>query len=344
MVSTSSAALCPDASLPETTAIAEHDSAANLPDADHIGAAPGWQARWQARLTLGFADDAGTTRLIERHHVGPLRVQKALYPEGPAICHAIIVHPPGGVVGGDSLMLKAAVGSGAHVLIATPGAAKWYKAGKANEPSRQHVNLDVNEGGKLDYLPQETLFFDAADVRLSQSVTLAFGACYIGCDILCFGRTASGETFNRGKVTQNTSIRQEGKLVWWEQGMLVGASSAMHSKLGLRGNTVCATLLAAGWQKPVAPDVLQAMRQEVAAICNEGNADNNATSDGGNSNGNRADNSAGDFGISQLKTVLVVRYLGDSSEVARRVMLCVWRYLRPELMQCAAFVPRIWNT
>ena len=107
---------------------------------------------WQARLVLGFADDAGTTRLIERTHFGPLRVQKPLYPEGAHVCHAIVVHPPGGVVGGDELALVAKVGEAAHAVITTPGAAKWYKAN--GRTSRQDIALDIAAGARLEWLPQ----------------------------------------------------------------------------------------------------------------------------------------------------------------------------------------------
>src|SRR6478672_760713 len=115
---------------------------------------------WQAWLALGFVDDGGTTRLTERSHFGPLRVQKPLYPEGNAICHAIVMHPPGGVVGGDELDVHACVGSGAHAFITTPGAAKWYKAN--GSLSQQSVRLTIGENASLEWLPQETIFFDAA--------------------------------------------------------------------------------------------------------------------------------------------------------------------------------------
>ena len=281
-------------------------------------ASPTPTPHWQARLALGFADDAGTTRLIERTHFGPLRVQKPLYPEGAHVCHAIVVHPPGGVVGGDTLTLVAKVGDAAHAFLTTPGAAKWYKAN--GRISRQDISLEIAAGAKLEWLPQETLFFDAAQVALTQSISLAKDARYIGCEILCFGRTASGESFKSGKVSQRTSIRREGKLIWWEQGALSGGSASMFSPLGLSGKTVCATLIAVGKSMPAS--LLNTIREEVSLISG----------------------SANDFGISQLKSVLVARYLGDSSEIARRVMLCVWRHLRPELMACAAVVPRIWNT
>ncbi|MDB5951163.1 MAG: ureD urease accessory family protein, partial [Massilia sp.] len=132
---------------------------------------------WQARLGLGFSDDAGATRLTERSHFGPLRVQKPLYPEGPQVCHAIVVHPPGGVVGGDELAVTATVGAAAHAFITTPGAAKWYKAN--GRISRQDITLDIAAGARLEWLPQETIFFDAAQVQLTQSVSLAKDAGYI---------------------------------------------------------------------------------------------------------------------------------------------------------------------
>lgn len=272
----------------------------------------------QARLTLGFADDNGTTRMIERSHFGPLRVQKPLYPEGIQICHAIVIHPPGGVVGGDELAIAARVGDNAHALLTTPGAAKWYKAN--GRYSKQNVRLEVEADASLEWLPQEAIFFNAAEVQLDHAVSLDIGATYIGCEILCFGRTASGESFNTGRIAQRTSIRRDGKLIWFEQGMLIGGSAAMQSPLGLADKTVCATLIAAG--KPVSPACINAIRADAAATMAQ----------------------LGSFGVTQLKSVLVARYLGDSSETARQLMMRVWQNLRPELMNRAAAVPRIWNT
>jgi len=271
---------------------------------------------WQASLALQFSDDAGTTRLTGNAHFGPLRVQKSLHPEGAAVCHAIIVHPPGGVVGGDQLAIAATVGARAHALLTTPGAAKWYKAN--GKVSRQQVRLSVGAGATLEWLPQETIFYDHADVVLDQHVELAADASYIGGEILCMGRRASGESFSAGKVTQRTQIRRGGKLIWWEQGALLGG--ALASPLALDGKTVCATLIAVG--KPLPAAVLTEIRNDIA-------------------------NDAGDlvrFGVTQAKGVLVARHLGDDSEAARHLMLTVWRRLRPHLLDRAAVVPRIWRT
>ncbi|HZV65413.1 MAG TPA: urease accessory protein UreD [Telluria sp.] len=268
-------------------------------------------AAWQASLRLGFADDAGTTRLVERAHSGPLRVQKALYPEGPAICHAIVLHPPGGVVGGDTLAIDVHAGPNAHAFLTTPGAAKWYRAN--GRQSRQRVRIAADAGAALEWMPQETIFFNDADVRIEHEVELGPGARYIGSEILCFGRRASGETFASGAIRQRTSIRLAGKLVWWEQGVLVAGGPAMVSPLGLGGASVCATLIAVG--PPAPPALLAAMRARDERLA-----------------------------LSQLKSVFVARYLCDDSEAARRAITQVWQALRPHLLGCDAVIPRIWTT
>ncbi len=293
--------------------------------ASPLASSPGAR-NWQAQLHLGFADDGGTTRLIERRHSGPLRVQKPLYPEGGKICHAIILHPPGGVVGGDQLAISAHIGSNSHALLTTPGAGKWYKAN--GHVSAQQVTFDVASAAKLEWLPQESIFFDAAVVNLQQTITLAQDASYIGWEILCFGRRASNERFGSGQIRQKLRILRAGKLIWWEQGAMVAQAAAqaaqaetMHSPLGLGGRTVCATLIAVGKALPAAS--LTALRERVVGLVGVG---------------------AGEFGISQTKAVLVARYLGDSSELARQIMVAVWQHVRPHVMGCAAQVPRIWNT
>ena len=270
---------------------------------------------WQAQLRLGFALHDGVSRLVERTHSGPLRVQKPLYPEGDAVCHAIIIHPPGGVVGGDQLAVDATVGEGARALLTSPGAAKWYRAN--GHVSGQHVVLRAGSGAAIEWLPQESIFFDQACVRLRHEVELAPDASYIGCDIVCLGRSASGEIFNTGSIDQQVQIRRGGKLLWWEQGVLAAGGALMASPLGLAGHTVCATLIAVGTQ--VTPAVLAAVRGIGVPA-------------------------GAAFGATHMKSLVVVRLLCGDSEAARRVMLAAWLLLRPAMLGRDAVVPRIWNT
>ena len=270
---------------------------------------------WQAQLRLGFALHDGVSRLVKRTHSGPLRVQKPLYPEGDAVCHAIIIHPPGGVVGGDQLAVDATVGEGARALLTSPGAAKWYRAN--GHVSGQHVVLRAGSGAAIEWLPQESIFFDQACVRLRHEVELAPDASYIGCDIVCLGRSASGEIFNTGSIDQQVQIRRGGKLLWWEQGVLAAGGALMASPLGLAGHTVCATLIAVGTQ--VTPAVLAAVRGIGVPA-------------------------GAAFGATHMKSLVVVRLLCGDSEAARRIMLAAWQLLRPAMLGRDAVVPRIWNT
>lgn len=268
-------------------------------------------AAWQASLRLRFADDRGTTRLVERRHQGPLRVQKPLYPEGPHACHAIVVHPPGGVVGGDHLEIDVDAGDGTHALLTTPGAAKWYRANGKN--SRQRVRLRAGAGALLEWLPQESIFYNDAQVLLEHEVELAHDACYIGAEILCLGRRASAETFASGAIVQRTSIRRGGKLLWWEQGRLAAGGAMMDSPFGLHGASVCATLVGIG--APLPADLLAQIRALDPAL-----------------------------GVSQAKGVFSARHLGHDSQLARQTIQRAWQVLRPHLLGCAAPLPRIWAT
>lgn len=272
----------------------------------------------QARLSLKFAEMDGVTRLVEREHFGPLLVQKPFYPEGQKICHVVIIHPPGGVVGGDQLEISAQVDASANAQITTPGAAKWYKAN--GHTSHQKIRIYVRKGGSLEWVPQETIFYNNANVEIDHQVILEDDAVYVSCEILCFGRTAYGETFSNGQIKQRTSIKRNNKLIWLEQIRLLGESSAMNGALALSGKTVCATLILTG--KTIPQPLIDLVREET----------------------NKITKGTGQVGLSQLKSAVVVRYLGDSSEVARQVMLCVWGLLRPELIGSAAIVPRMWNT
>lgn len=264
---------------------------------------------WQASLALGFVRDGDTTRLVRRAHRGPLRVQKALYPEGPGACHVIVVHPPGGVVGGDRLEIDIDAGPACSVLATSPGAAKWYRAN--GRVSQQAVRLRIAAGAAIEWLPQETIFYDAASVDLDHEVDLAAGSTYIGSEVLCFGRVAAGEAFTHGQVRQRTRIRQDGRLLWWEQGILT--PDGIASSLGMDGHAVCATFLAVG--RPV-PAALQA---QVRALDPQ-------------------------LASSQVKSVFVARFLGDDGEAARAVMAQVWALLRPHLLDRPACPPRIWLT
>ncbi len=271
---------------------------------------------WQARLDIGFERRGAETLLTRRAHCGPLRIQKALYPEGPELCHAIVLHPPAGICGGDHLEIAVEVDAAAQVLLTTPGAGKWYRS--AGPWAEQTATLKVDAGGTAEWLPQESIVFAGAQARMRTTVDLAEGARYLGVETLCFGRRASGETFERGSLHLATDIRLNGRPLWHERGRIEGGSGLLNSPIGLAGFSVCSTVIAAG--ADVDSDTLSACR---AATAQEAGAQ---------------------FGATAMPQLFVGRYLGHSSEAARAWFVELWQHLRPAVIGRHAAVPRIWNT
>src|SRR5262249_10650450 len=118
---------------------------------------------WHAELALGFVRRSQRTVLASRRHRGPLTVQRAFYPEPDGVCHTYVLHPPAGIVGGDALSMSYDLGPGAHALITTPAATRFYFSRAIEAGIRQRAC--VGDGATLEWLPQETLLFDGAHAR-----------------------------------------------------------------------------------------------------------------------------------------------------------------------------------
>lgn len=196
-------------------------------------------ASWKAHLGLVFEKSDSRTVLAGRVSDGPLVVQKPLYPDGPERCHAIVVHPPGGIAGGDELLLQVRSKEKAEALLTTPGAAKWYRS--AGAWAKQTLDFDV--AGSLEWLPRETIVFDRALADLRCSIALKEGARYIGWEVFCLGR------FKRGRMKIETRITQGGRMLFAEKGEIEGGGRLISSPAGLGGRTVFGTFIATSAEK-----------------------------------------------------------------------------------------------
>ncbi|MDO6462352.1 urease accessory protein UreD [Granulosicoccaceae sp. 1_MG-2023] len=266
---------------------------------------------WRAELDLRFTARPGRTVLSGRRRLGPLAVQRPFYPEG-APCHVYLLHPPGGVVGGDTLDINVHCEAGAHALITTPGATKFYRSAGPRAFQRQHLRLAGN--ATLEWLPQENILFPGARLDLRTHIELGAGARLLAWEINCLGRPVIDERFDHGDALFGLDISREGVPLLRER-LRVRADNADDIS-GLRGAAVNATLLASGADQTLC-DALQAHCSALKDAC---------------------------AGVTLCGDILVLRYLGQDTADCHRLFRGARDLLRPRTLDTAPDAPRIWAT
>ncbi len=274
---------------------------------------------WRGHLSLHYWRDGPRTLALDRHE-GPLRVLQRLYPEGDAVCHHVLVHPPGGVVGGDELVLDAQLDAGTHALLTTPGATRFYRS--AGPQARQQVRMRLAEGARLEWLPLETIAYRGCDAENQLHFDLSPGAQMFGWDVLALGLPAAGQAFTHGRFLQQLQLPG----AWLERGLVDGSDTLLlDSPLGLAGHKVMATLWFATGDtiaRSLAETLVDAARQHIDA------APLRATA-----------------GVTRLhERVIVLRALAQRVEPAMQLLQAVWAGWRPLAWGLAPCPPRVWRT
>lgn len=273
---------------------------------------------WHASLQLDYTLEG--TRTVARHaHNGPLRILQSLYPEGDAVCHNVLVHPPGGLVGGDTLDISATVGPGAHGLVTTPGATRFYRS--TGERALQRTHLTLAEGARLEWLPLEALCYNACNAENHLTLNLAPGAECMGWDVTALGLPHAGQPFETGRFVQH--IEAPGR--WLERGVIDAADHRLlESPLGLAGQRCMASLffvVGTPLERARRDTALDAARAVMDAHALKATA--GATSPNGQ--------------------VVVVRALAPQVEPAMQLLQQVRAAWRAALWQLCAEPPRIWS-
>ena len=274
---------------------------------------------WRGTLALEYRRRGDQTVVHDRHN-GPLRVLRSLHPEGPRICHSVLVHPPGGIVGGDVLQVEATLGAGAHALLTTPGATRFYRS--AGEPAEQSVDVRAEAGSRLEWLPLETIAYSGCLATSRLRFDLRPGAEMMGWDVVALGLPASDLPFDAGTFTQ--AIELPGR--WIERGV-VGAADRrlLDSPLGGAGQRALGVLWFA------AADTLEPGRRDALLAAARAAAKDHVLA-------------ASSGATSPQASVVVLRTLAPGVEPAMDLLSRVWSAWRRLAWDLEAPFPRVWRT
>lgn len=270
---------------------------------------------WQAGLSLEYVYKDGKTVLLKQDRRGPLFVQKPFYPEGPQTCHTYILHPPGGVVGGDGLDVSITLKGGGHAVVTTPAAGKFYRS--AGPRAVQTNRMTVADGAVLEWLPQETIVYDGADLDTRTIVDLDHQARFIGWEMICLGLPACNRPFKTGRLTQSFEIRRNDQPLCIEPVRIGADDPVLTARWGLAGRPVFGTMTATADRSGIVSAIREAVK-----ISNRGDL----------------------FTVTRLKGLILCRYLGDDVYAGLNFFRRAWDVLRPAVIGRPPCEPRIWST
>jgi urease accessory protein len=270
---------------------------------------------WHGQLQLDFDYRQGETIVSRSQSQAPLKFQRPFYPEGKLVCHGVLLHTAGGVVGGDRLSTQICLNPSAQALLTTAAATKIY--GSTME-SNQTIHIQVAESACLEWLPQETILFDGARYHQTLRVELAPLATWMGWEITRLGRSAKGEQFLSGEWRSHTEVWQAGRLLWVDPQWLLGGNEMIQSPHGLAGYPVVGSFAFVG--QDVSKEWVEAVRSRWAS----------------------ASDLPGEIGVTRLMNGLLCRYRGNSTAAARLRFIEAWDVLRGQFLGRSSCVPRVW--
>ncbi len=275
-----------------------------------------WARQWQASLDLRYHSTQGRT-VCHAEHVGPLRVLQALYPEGPAVCHHVLVHPPSGLAGGDLIDIQAEVLPGAHAFISTPGASRFYRT--EGPLARQRLRVKIHDRARLEWLPLETIAYNGCKAHNEWVFDLAPGAEMMAWDVVALGLPESALPFVSGYYHQHFEIVG----AWLDRGRIDALDQRLiQGPLGLAGHRCLASMVMA------AGTPMSDLRVDAALELARQVPD--------------ADRCM--LGVTRPHPqVVVARVLADHAEPARRVLQEIWTRWRPAFWDLAPKPSRMWQ-
>jgi urease accessory protein len=274
------------------------------------------RSAWRGELNIDFACHDHKTIIASSFQRSPLKIQQPLYPEKNGVCHTVVHHTAGGMVGGDILTQNFTLGPHCQSFVTTPAAAKIYKTNGAI--AQQHTHIHIADGACLEFFPQETIVFNHAVYQQSYYLHLGHQAHYCGWELTRFGRTARGETFEQGDWKSSFEVQHQGKLIWIDRQWLPGGNHLHQSLNGLNHRSIYGNFYWFG--ASVEANCLTQSRHLAQNLVTQGQT-----------------------GVTELNQGMVCRYQGPSTTEAKKWFLAVWGLLREVYLNRTPITPRVWQ-
>jgi urease accessory protein len=284
---------------------------------------------WLASLFLEFSLTPSGSQLTRTKRNGPLSVQKAFYPEGRDCAHIYLLHPPAGIVSGDELRVKIQVNAQAHCLVTTPGANRFYRAREdltiGDSKQIQQCELVLAEQAKCENFPLETIVYEGADGFNTVDVHLKNDSAYLGWDITCLGLPSAGKLFEQGSYIQLNRVYCEDTLIYHDR-IAINPSNQIHKHMaGLNNHSVFGTFMAYAPKGQILDTENKTLVEQLRDCMT-------------------AEEAAHKISITQIRDLLVIRYLGQHAEECKALFVQLWQIIRPLYLNKRATIPRVWHT
>lgn len=179
----------------------------------------------------------------------------------------VFLNTSGGLASGDRFEISLALGEAQRATATTQTAERAYRA--EDEPARVTARFTLGPGAALDWLPQETILFQASALDRMTRVEMARDARFLGIETLVLGREAMGETVTRLRLRDRREVWRDGRLVLCDP-LALDDDALVRGGPGLHGGArVLASLI---FLAPGAEDALPALRAALGAEGVEGAA------------------------------------------------------------------------
>lgn len=211
----------------------------------------GWEG--QADSVLAALDQQGSARIrLPNSRQAPLQ--------------AVLVNTAGGLTGDDDIRWSARASQASRLVVSTAACEKLYRT--HGPAARQSTHLQVDQGARLDWLPQETIVFNGSSLLRSLEAHVAEDATALIAESLVLGRQAMREHIETARLRDSWRIHRGRTLLHAEELDLQfntdsGADSSARRASMLHHYSAISTLVLVS---PRSTEFLQNMADRVRAL------------------------------------------------------------------------------